>query len=136
MTEKTSILSFRISPKLKTKLETRASLKNKTLTEFVRDTLSHSQGEQVLEAARKEFTEFESDANAMSDRISVLKADYTKMVEVVALSHKTLLNELESRRAALKQDRLVDSFLMGVICFSGSIFGAVGIELVRYFASS
>jgi uncharacterized protein (DUF1778 family) len=136
MKEKNSILSFRISPELKTKLETRASLKGKNLTEFVRDTLSHSQGEQVLEEARKEFTALESDANAMNERISVLKAQYGEMMEKVMLSEKTLLDALESRREALKRDRLLESVLFGTVCFSGAIFGSAGVELIRYLATS
>jgi uncharacterized protein (DUF1778 family) len=136
MKEKTSILSFRISPELKTKLETCASLQSKNLTEFVRDTLSHSQGEQVLEEARKEFTSLESDANAMNERISVLKAQYSEMIEAVVFSEKTLLNALESRREALKQDRLIESVLFGTVCFSGAILGSAGVELIRYLAIS
>jgi len=120
MTEKTSILSFRITPELKTKLETRASLERKTLTEFVRDSLSNSEGEQILKSARKEFTELESDAREMDVRISSLKAEYDQMMETVAESQKGLLDELESRRKRLRRDRWLDTSLMGVICLVGS----------------
>nr|WP_181375195.1 hypothetical protein [Pectobacterium carotovorum]ALG88723.1 hypothetical protein Drgb4_00003 [Pectobacterium carotovorum] len=132
MTEKTSILSFRITPELKTKLETRASLERKTLTEFVRGSLSDSEGEQILKSARKEFTELESDAREMDARIGSLKTEYGQMMETVAKSQKGLLDELESRRKRLRRDRWLDTALMGVICLVGSAVGSVVIEFSRY----
>lgn len=119
MTEKTSILSFRITPELKTKLETRASLERKTLTEFVRDSLSDSEGEQILKSARKEFTELESDAREMDARMTSLKAQYSEMMESVAKTQSGLLGELESRRKRLRSNRWVDIALMTGFCFWG-----------------
>ncbi|WP_174870959.1 type II toxin -antitoxin system TacA 1-like antitoxin [Pectobacterium polaris] len=134
MTEKTSILSFRITPELKTKLETRASLQRKTLTEFVRDSLSDSEGEQVLKSARKEFTELESDARKMDARISALKTQYGEMMETVANSQKGLLSELESRRKRLRSNRWVDIGLMTVLCLFGSFLGFAAVTVIGYTA--
>lgn len=135
MTEKTSILSFRITPELKTKLETRASLERKTLTEFVRDSLSNSEGEQILKSARKEFTELESDASDMDARISSLKAQYSEMMESVAKTQSGLLGELESRRKRLRSNRWVDIALMTGFCFFGSFLGAALVTVASYAAS-
>jgi len=106
MTEKTSILSFRITPELKTKLETRASLERKTLTEFVRDSLSNSEGEQILKSARKEFTELESDAREMDVRISSLKAEYGQMMETVATKSKTTIESKNTVLTELTREEL------------------------------
>ena len=132
MPEKSVILSFRIPRELKTKLETRASLERKTLTEFVRGSLSDSEGEQILKSARKEFTELESDAREMDARIGSLKTEYGQMMETVAESQKGLLDEAESRRKRLRRDRWLDTALMGVICLVGSAVGSVVIEFSRY----
>lgn len=131
MTEKTVILSFRVPQSLKTKLETRASLERKTLTEFIRDTLSRSQGEQVLASARQEFTALESDAAAMNGHITALKAKYGEMMETVARSQNDLLDELESRRKRLKRDRTIDSLLMGLFCLGGSLLGVMALWAVQ-----
>jgi len=135
MTEKTSILSFRITPELKTKLETRASLERKTLTEFVRDSLSDSEGEQILKSARKEFTELESDAHEMDARISALKTQYSEMMETVANSQKGILDELESRRKRLRSDRWVDIGLMTMLCLLGSLLGSGSVLMLNYVGS-
>ena len=127
MSEKSVILSFRIPRELKTKLETRASLEKKNLTEFVRDLLSNSEGEQVLESARKEFTELEADAREMSVRIATLKAHYAEMMETVAESQKGLLDEAENRRKRIKRERNMDSLMMGLFCFGGKILDLVGV---------
>ena len=132
MTEKTSILSFRITPELKTKLETRASLERKTLTEFVRDSLSDSEGEQILKSARKEFTELESDAREMDARISALKTQYGEMMETVANNQKGLLSELESRRKRLRGDRWVDIGLMTMFCLLGSLLGSGSVLMISH----
>lgn len=130
MTEKTSILSFRITPELKTKLETRASLERKTLTEFVRDSLSDSEGEQILKSARKEFTELESDVREMDARISALKTQYG--VETIASSQKGLRSELESSRKRLRSDRWVDIGLMTMLCLLGSFFGSGSVLMISH----
>ena len=135
MTEKTSILSFRITPELKTKLETRASLERKTLTEFVRDSLSDSEGEQILKSARKEFTELESDARDMDARISALKTQYGEMMETVANNQKGLLSELESRRKRLRSDRWVDIGLMTMLCLLGSLLGSGSVLMITHAVS-
>ncbi|EMO7601090.1 hypothetical protein WDR55_004624 [Salmonella enterica] len=132
MTEKTSILSFRITPELKTKLETRASLQRKTLTEFVRDSLSDSEGEQILKSARQELTELESDARDMDARISALKTQYGEMMETVAKNQKGLLSELESRRKRLRSDRWVDIGLMTMLCLLGSLLGSGSILMISH----
>lgn len=132
MTEKTSILSFRITPELKSKLETRASLERKTLTEFVRDSLSDSEGEQILKSARKEFTELESDAQQMDARINSLKTQYGEMMETVANSQKGLLSELESRRKRLRSDRWVDIGLMTMFCLLGSLLGSSSFLMISH----
>lgn len=131
MTEKTVILSFRVPQSLKTKLETRAALERKTLTEFVRDTLSRSQGEKVLESARQEFTALESDAAAMNDHINALKVKYGEMMETVAQSQSGLLDEMESRRKRLKRDRTIDSLLMGMFCLGGSLLGTMALWAIQ-----
>ncbi|HGI9011133.1 TPA: hypothetical protein ACNAGY_004703 [Escherichia coli] len=136
MPEKSVILSFRISRELKTKLETRASLERKTLTEFVRDLLSNSEGEQLLESARKEFTELESDARDMNTRITSLKARYGEMMETVAESQKGLLDEAESRRKRLKRDRTLDSLLMGLFCFGGTLLASLTLWAIQTFVGS
>jgi len=135
MTEKTSILSFRITPELKTKLETRASLERKTLTEFVRDSLSDSQGEEILKSARKEFTELESDAREMGSLIAALKTQYGEMMEIIASRQNGLLDELESRRKRLRANRWVDITLMTGLCFLGAFLGSAVVMMASYAAS-
>ena len=135
MPEKSVILSFRIPRELKTKLETRASLERKTLTEFVRDLLSSSEGEQLV-SARKEFTELESDARDMNTRVTSLKARYVEMMETVAESQKGLLDEAESRRKRLKRDRTLDSLLMGLFCFGGALLASFALWAIQTFAGS
>jgi hypothetical protein len=136
MSEKSVILSFRIPRELKTKLETRASLEKKNLTEFVRDLLSNSEGEQVLESARKEFTELEADAREMSVRIATLKAHYAEMMETVAESQKGLLDEAENRRKRLKRDRTLDSLLMGLFCFGGTLLASLALWAIQTLSGS
>ena len=136
MPEKSVILSFRIPRELKTKLETRASLERKTLTEFVRDLLSSSEGEQLLVSARKEFTELESDARDMNTRVTSLKARNVEMMETVAESQKGLLDEAESRRKRLKRDRTLDSLLMGLFCFGGALLASFALWAIQTFAGS
>ncbi len=135
MTEKTSILSFRITPELKTKLETRASLQRKTLTEFVRDSLSDSQGEEILKSARRELTELESDAREMDARISALKAQYVEMMETVGKSQNGFVDEFERRRKRLRANRWVDTALMTALCFLGAFLGSAVVFVASYAAS-
>jgi len=116
-------------------LETRASLERKTLTEFVRDSLSDSEGEQILKSARKEFTELESDAHEMDARISALKTQYSEMMETVANSQKGILDELESRRKRLRSDRWVDIGLMTMLCLLGSLLGSGSVLMLNYVGS-
>lgn len=134
MTEKTSILSFRITPELKTKLETRASLQRKTLTEFVRDSLSDSQGEEILKSARQELTQLESDARDMDARISALKTQYGEMMETVGNTQKRLLSEFESHRKRLRGNRWVDIVLMTAFCIFGSFLGSAVVMMAGYAA--
>lgn len=134
MTEKTSILSFRITPELKTKLETRASLQRKTLTEFVRDLLSDSQGEEILKSARQELTELESDAREIDARISALKTQYVEMMETVGKSQSGLLSAFESHRKRLRGNRWVDIVLMAAFCLFGSFLGSAVVMMAGYAA--
>ena len=124
MPEKTVILSFRVSPKLKRKLELRASNEQKNLTEFVRELLSKSEGEKVLESAKQELTELEVNARDMSERVTALNAQYVEMMETVAIRQKTLLDDAESRRKRLKRDRIFDSLIMLIFCFLGAVLGS------------
>jgi len=133
MSEKSTILSFRVSPELKRKLEIRAEIEKKNLTEFVRDTLSHSQGESVLRSAREEFTELESDANKLDGKINDFTKQYTAMLETLTREQKELIGELTMRKLRLKRDRLFDSLQMAMFCVIGSLLGGVGLQVVIFF---
>lgn len=134
MNEKSAILSFRINPELKRKLEIRAKIDKKTLTEFVRDTLSHSQGEAVLNSARKEFTELESDAQELNNKISDFNKQYRSMLETLTTEQKGLINELSIHKQKLKRDRLFDALQMAILCLIGSLIGGFSLQVINYFA--
>lgn len=133
MSEKSTILSFRVSPELKRKLEIRAEIERKSLTELVRDTLSHSQGEEVLTSARKEFTELESDANALDRKINDFTNQYKGMLEMLTREQKELIGELTLRKRRLKRDRLLDSLQMSLFCIIGALLGGLGVQIMNFF---
>jgi len=133
MSEKSTILSFRVSPELKRKLEIRAEIERKSLTELVRETLSHSQGEAILTYARKEFTELESDANALDCKISDFTNQYRAMLEMLTREQKELIGELTLRKRRLKRDRLLDSLQMSLFCIIGALLGGFCIQMMTFF---
>jgi len=133
MSEKSTILSFRVSPELKRKLEIRAETERKSLTELVRDALSHSQGEAVLASARKEFTELESDANALDCKINDFTNQYRAMLETLTREQEELIGELTIRKRRLKRDRVLDSLQMSLFCIIGALLGGLGVQIMTFF---
>ena len=131
MTEKTAILSLRISPELKRKLEARADHEHKTLTEFVRKTLAHSQEESIVDSAKENLAELQTDVSKAEERISNFQSRHTKMMDQLVNTQNGLVSEMESRLKVLRRNRLLDIVLMTMFCIAGSVLGGLITELMR-----
>lgn len=131
MTEKTAILSLRISPELKRKLEARADDEHKTLTEFVRKTLAHSQEESVMDSAKEKLAELQTDVSKAEERISNFQSRHTKMMDQLVNAQNGLISEMENRRKILRRNRLLDIVLMTMFCVAGSVLGGLIAELMK-----
>lgn len=130
MTEKTAILSLRISPELKRKLEARADHEHKTLTEFVRKTLAHSQEENVVDSAKEKLAELQTDVSKAEEQISNFQLRHTKLMDQLVNTQKGLVSEMENRRKILRRNRLLDIVLMTMFCLAGSVLGGLIAELM------
>ena len=131
MTEKTAILSLRISPELKRKLEARADHEHKTLTEFVRKTLAHSQEESVVDSAKEKLAELQTDVSKAEEQISNFQSQHTKLMDQLVNAQNRLVSEMESRLKVLRRNRLLDIVLMAMFCIAGSVLGGLITELMR-----
>jgi len=131
MTEKTAILSLRISPELKRKLEARADDEHKTLTEFVRKTLAHSQEESVMDSAKEKLAELQTDVSKAEERISNFQSRHTELMDQLIDTQNGLISEMENRRKILRRNRLLDIVLMTMFCVAGSVLGGLIAELMR-----
>ena len=131
MTEKTAILSLRITPELKRKLEARADDEHKTLTEFVRKTLAHSQEESVMDSAKEKLTELQTDVSKAEEQISNFQSQHTKLMDQLVNAQNRLVSEMESRLKVLRRNRLLDIVLMTMFCIAGSVLGGLITELMR-----
>ena len=131
MTEKTAILSLRISPELKRKLEARADDEHKTLTEFVRKTLAHSQEESVVDSAKEKLAELQTDVSKAEEQISNFQSQHTKLMDQLVNAQNRLVSEMESRLKVLRRNRLLDIVLMTMFCIAGSVLGGLITELMR-----
>ncbi|MCV6721554.1 DUF1778 domain-containing protein [Neisseria meningitidis] len=131
MTEKTAILSLRISPELKRKLEARADDEHKTLTEFVRKTLAHSQEESVMDSAKEKLAELQTDVSKAEERISNFQSRHTELMDQLIDAQNGLVSEMENRRRILRRNRLLDILLMTMFCVAGSVLGGLITELMR-----
>ena len=131
MKEKTAILSLRISPELKRKLEARADDEHKTLTEFVRRTLAHSQEESVVDSAKEKLDELQTDVSKAEERISNYQSRHTELIGQLVDAQNGLVSEMETRRKILRRNRLLDIVLMTIFCVAGSVLGGLITELVR-----
>ena len=105
MNEKSTTISLRISAELKRKLEASAGNQNLTLTEYLREVISDTQGEKVLSLARQEVASLEAKAVR-------LEADVSRAMELFAirlsssrLEQEGLLRDLETARAVIKSER-------------------------------
>ena len=130
MTEKTAILSLRISPELKRKLEARADHEHKTLTEFVRKTLAHSQEENVVDSAKEKLAELQTDVSKAEEQISNFQLRHTKLMDQLVNTQKGLVSEMDNRRKILRRNRLLDIVLMTMFCLAGSVLGGLIAELM------
>ena len=130
MTEKTAILSLRISPELKRKLEASADDEHKTLTEFVRKTLAHSQEESVMDSAKEKLTELQTDVSKAEERISNFQSRHTELMDQLIDAQNGLVSEMENRRKILRRNRLLDIVLMTMFCVAGSVLGGLIAELM------
>lgn len=131
MTEKTAILSLRISPELKRKLEACADDEHKTLTEFVRKTLAHSQEESVMDSAKEKLAELQTDVSKAEERVSDFQSRHTELMDQLIDAQNGLVSEMENRRKILRRNRLLDIVLMTIFCVAGSVLGGLITELVR-----
>jgi len=131
MTEKTAILSLRISPELKRKLEARADHEHKTLTEFVRKTLAHSQEESVVDSAKEKLAELQTDVSKAEELISNFQSRHAELMDQLIDAQNGLVSEMENRRKILRQNRLLDIVLMTMFCVAGSVLGGLIADLVR-----
>jgi len=130
MTEKTAILSLRISPELKRKLEARADDEHKTLTEFVRKTLAHSQEESVMDSEKEKIAELQTDINKAEEQVSNFQSRHTELMDQLIDAQNGLVSEMENRRKILRRNRLLDIVLMTIFCVSGSVLGGLIAELM------
>ena len=130
MTEKTAILSLRISPELKRKLEARADDEHKTLTEFVRKTLAHSQEESVIDSEKEKLAELQTDVSKAEERISNFQSRHTELMDQLIGAQNGLVSEMENRRKILRRNRLLDIVLMTMFCVAGSVLGGLIAELM------
>ena len=131
MTEKTAILSLRISPELKRKLEASADDEHKTLTEFVRKTLAHSQEESVMDSAKEKLAELQTDVSKAEEQVSNFQSRHAKLMDQLVNLQNGLVSEMENRRKILRQNRLLDIVLMTMFCVAGSVLGGLIAELMR-----
>jgi len=131
MTEKTAILSLRISPELKRKLEARADDEHKTLTEFVRKTLAHSQEESVMDSAKEKLAELQTDVSKAEEQVSNFQSRHAKLMDQLVNLQNGLVSEMENRRKVLRRNRLLDIVLMTIFCVAGSVLGGLITELMR-----
>ena len=131
MTEKTAILSLRITPELKRKLEACADDEHKTLTEFVRKTLAHSQEESVMHSAKEKLAELQTDVSKAEEQISNFQSQHTKLMDQLVNAQNRLVSEIESRLKVLRRNRLLDIVLMTMFCIAGSVLGGLITELMR-----
>jgi len=131
MTEKTAILSLRISPELKRKLEARADDEHKTLTEFVRKTLAHSQEKSVMDSAKEKLAELQTDVSKAEEQVSNFQSRHTKLMDQLVNLQNGLVSEMENRRKVLRRNRLLDIVLMTIFCVAGSVLGGLITELMR-----
>jgi len=131
MTEKTAILSLRISPELKRKLEACADDEHKTLTEFVRKTLTHSQEESVMHSAKEKLAELQTDVSKAEEQISNFQSRHTELMGQLVDAQNGLLSEMENRRKILRRNRLLDIVLMTMFCVAGSVLGGLILELMK-----
>jgi len=130
MTEKTAILSLRISPELKRKLEARADDEHKTLTEFVRKTLAHSQEESVMDSAKEKLAELQTDVSKAEEQVSNFQSRHAKLMDQLVNLQNGLVSEMENRRKVLQRNRLLDIVLMTIFCVAGSVLGGLIAELM------
>jgi len=131
MTEKTAILSLRISPELKQKLEARADDEHKTLTEFVRKTLAHSQEENIMNSAKEKLAELQTDVSKAEERVSNFQSRHTELMDQLVNVQNGLVSEMENRRKILQRNRLLDIVLMTIFCIAGSMLGGLITDLTR-----
>ena len=131
MTEKTAILSLRITPELKRKLEACADDEHKTLTEFVRKTLAHSQEESVMHSAKEKLAKLQTDVSKAEERVSDFQSRHTELMDQLIDAQSGLVSEMENRRKVLRRNRLLDIVLMTIFCVAGSVLGGLITELVR-----
>jgi len=130
MKEKTAILSLRISPELKRKLEARADDEHKTLTEFVRKTLAHSQEKSVMDSAKENLAELQTDVSKAEEQVSNFQSRHTKLMDQLVNLQNGLVSEMENRRKVLQRNRLLDIVLMTIFCVAGSVLGGLIAELM------
>jgi len=131
MTEKTAILSLRITPELKRKLEACADDEHKTLTEFVRKTLAHSQEESVVDSPKEKLAELQTDVSKAEERISNFQSRHTELMDQLIDAQNGLVSEMENRRKILRRNRLLDIVLMTIFCVAGSVLGGLIAELMK-----
>lgn len=131
MTKKTAILSLRISPELKRKLEAHADDEHKTLTEFVRKTLAHSQEENVMDSAKEKLAELQTDVSKAEERVSNFQSRHTELMDQLVNVQNGLVSEMENRRKILQRNRLLDIVLMTIFCMAGSMLGGLITVLTR-----
>ncbi|HEL8012959.1 TPA: hypothetical protein U0A13_004975 [Escherichia coli] len=79
-TEKTAVLSLRIPAALKTKLEAQAAQKNMSLSDYVRDRLTASDGEKILQAARRDLSALELGAEKVRRQLETDAHQYNRTI--------------------------------------------------------
>lgn len=90
-------ISFRVSSELKTRLEDRAKLENKTLSEYAKSILDSSYSERIIEKVNNKFSELEQ----KTEQINLIVADVEQELKIKVNNFsellKTHINFFESK---------------------------------------
>ena len=119
MTNKTKTISFRISESAKMRLETRAKLENKNLSEYAKSILDCSDSEKLLNNVRDEFDRLETkikkiklNADQIESDLIVITDRFKKSIDEHAISYESNATKLIT--STIEFDALYKSALSSI----------------------
>ncbi|EAQ6300282.1 hypothetical protein CCQ62_23500 [Salmonella enterica] len=128
MNQRTEILSLRITPELKRKLEAAAKVKAVTVTEYVRLALSDTQGEKIVSRAALEVKALERNAESLQRQIEALTERQAALVAEIEISTDKVIKNLLTVNRGLWSNRIRAMFaiplILLVLCVLGGYAGA------------